>query len=469
MAATSHKAPDGLSSVEYERFMSLYKNNKTPGQAKNQGLLKSGQFSRYETFYNGAKAEASNYQAVLHEKLYRLKQTADIKSYNGEYSALIFRVEDMSMLDQILCYTNGLKPRTRIYVKLENPATLSAAMDLAVKYEVAHFVEDARDRQVRQRSTKSTNDALKPSKPFKGKSFRGKGRFKPKSDSIRADNRACYFCKKPEYIKADCFSWKKDCGATTIYVSKHWVVEHQLQTTKFRDKNIRVKLGDNKIVEAEVEVLLLEIAVSGLGKKYKCVAVVYAIPDEFNCILGIHFFEDMQPLIDWRGRKIEGTKAETLYWERTSETRGPIEEGGLKESTNAVRGQHQDALAGKDTVVNSELDSHKRECIVEEAGDNGSTRGKDNVVEKMFTMGVVDEVGVQTKYITRNKLKKFLRLKTKSIDEPDFMLLLSNETIRQVARSLQRQDQPDNIVNAKAQRYLETDWESSRDNPAFNF
>ncbi|POM81551.1 Secreted RxLR effector peptide protein [Phytophthora palmivora] len=46
MAATSHKAPEGLSSVEYERFMSLYKSNKTPGQAKNQGLLKSGQFSR---------------------------------------------------------------------------------------------------------------------------------------------------------------------------------------------------------------------------------------------------------------------------------------------------------------------------------------------------------------------------------------------------------------------------------------
>ncbi|POM78910.1 Hypothetical protein PHPALM_3502 [Phytophthora palmivora] len=23
------------------------------------------------------------------------------------------------------------------------------------------------------------------------------------------DNRACYFCKKPGHIKADCFSWEK--------------------------------------------------------------------------------------------------------------------------------------------------------------------------------------------------------------------------------------------------------------------
>ncbi|KAG3083413.1 hypothetical protein PI124_g12772 [Phytophthora idaei] len=51
-------------------------------------------------------------------------------------------------------------------------------------------------------------------------------------------------------------------------------------------------------------------------------------------------------------------------------------------------------------------------------------------------MGVVDESGVQTKYITRKKLRKFMRLKTKSVDEPDFMLVLTNETIKQVARSL---------------------------------
>ncbi|OWZ11082.1 hypothetical protein PHMEG_00015956 [Phytophthora megakarya] len=39
--------------------------------------------------------EASNYQAVLREKLQRLKQTADI-IYNGEYSALILRIEGMT-------------------------------------------------------------------------------------------------------------------------------------------------------------------------------------------------------------------------------------------------------------------------------------------------------------------------------------------------------------------------------------
>ncbi|KAG3101473.1 hypothetical protein PI125_g14457 [Phytophthora idaei] len=85
----------------------------------------------------------------------------------------------------------------------------------------------------------------------------------------------------------------------------------------------------------------------------------------------------------------------------------------------------------------------------------------------MFTIGIVDETGVQTKYITRKKLQKFPRMKTKSPDEPDFMLVQSNETIKQVARSLQRCDEPDNVGSAKAQRYLETDWDTFRDNPGF--
>ncbi|POM71887.1 Hypothetical protein PHPALM_11483 [Phytophthora palmivora] len=145
--------------------------------------------------------EASNYQAVLREKLQRLKQTADIESYNGEYSALIFRVEGMSMLDQVLCYANGLKPRTRSYVKLENPETLSDAMDLAVKYEVTHFIDDTRDRQARQETKKLNKLTVKHGKPFKEKSFRGKGRFKPKTDSKRTEGR---------HVKANCFIWKKD-------------------------------------------------------------------------------------------------------------------------------------------------------------------------------------------------------------------------------------------------------------------
>ncbi|KAJ8574900.1 hypothetical protein ON010_g4313 [Phytophthora cinnamomi] len=97
--------------------------------------------------------------------------TADIETYDGEYSALIFRVEGMSVLDQVLCYANGLKPRTRSYVKLENPPTLSDAMDLAVKYEMIRFVDEVRDRQPkRDKKFSSAEHPQAHGKPFRGRS-----------------------------------------------------------------------------------------------------------------------------------------------------------------------------------------------------------------------------------------------------------------------------------------------------------
>ncbi|KAG2770006.1 hypothetical protein PC129_g17391 [Phytophthora cactorum] len=54
-------------------------------------------------------------------------------------------------------------------------------------------------------------------------------------------------------------------------------------------------------------------------------------------------------------------------------------------------------------------------------------------------MGVVDESGVQTKYITRKKLREFQRIKTKSADEPDFVLVLTK-----------RDDQPGRALSVAA-------------------
>ncbi|KAG3094580.1 hypothetical protein PI124_g17222 [Phytophthora idaei] len=157
--------------------------------------------------------EASNYQDVLREKLQRLKQTADIESNNDEYSALVFRVEGISQLDQVLWYASGRKPRTRSCVKLESAGTLSDAMDIAVKYEVTHFVDDARERHSREDKKRApASQSSSQDRPTKEKPFRGRGHFKPKSDAKRVESRTCHFCKKPEHIKVNCFAWKKQQG-----------------------------------------------------------------------------------------------------------------------------------------------------------------------------------------------------------------------------------------------------------------
>ncbi|POM60877.1 hypothetical protein PHPALM_30207, partial [Phytophthora palmivora] len=76
--------------------------------------------------------------------------------------------------------------------------------------------------------------------------------------------------------------------------------------------------------------------------------------------------------------------------------------------------QLEDASAGKGSARKDERKSLRRD---DSTVGNSSVRVKESVVEKMFTMGVTDEAGVQTKFITRKKLRKFLRIKTKSIAE----------------------------------------------------
>ncbi|ETN22577.1 hypothetical protein PPTG_02479 [Phytophthora nicotianae INRA-310] len=86
-------------------------------------------------------------------------------------------------------------------------------MDLAVKFEVTHFVEDASERKVRHEKTKTFNEQAQDNKKTsKGKPFRGKGRFKPSSNSKSKETRTCHFCNKPGHIKANCFAWKKEQG-----------------------------------------------------------------------------------------------------------------------------------------------------------------------------------------------------------------------------------------------------------------
>ncbi|POM76468.1 Hypothetical protein PHPALM_6284 [Phytophthora palmivora] len=82
-----------------------------------------------------------------------------------------------------------------------------------------------------------------------------------------------------------------------------------------------------------------------------------------------------------------------------------------------VREQQQHALTGTSSAVDNNSESSKREGTIGEADANSSARDKDSIVEKMFTMDAVE-------YITRKKPRMFVRIKPKSIDEPDFVLAL---------------------------------------------
>ncbi|OWZ13992.1 hypothetical protein PHMEG_00012598 [Phytophthora megakarya] len=124
--------------------------------------------------------EAPNYQSVLRQKLWQLRQIGDIEEYNGKYSSLIFRAENMSVLDQVSYYCDDLKRASQAHIKLQNTTQLSEAMYMAVKYEMSHVGENRPRREKPEQQTK--------------------------------EGPVCFHGKKPGHIKHDCKQLKRKQG-----------------------------------------------------------------------------------------------------------------------------------------------------------------------------------------------------------------------------------------------------------------
>ncbi|GMF53574.1 unnamed protein product [Phytophthora fragariaefolia] len=340
----------------------------------------------------------------------------------------------MSEIDQVSYYCDGLKRATEAYVKLQNTMTLSEAMDQAVKYEMSHFSGDHKvnrekpEREPRFRGPPRPTSGSKK-KPFTNRSYKP-GHYSPTAQS--KEGPVCYYCKKPGHSKRD------------LYVSRAFVKEYGLKTQVYTERTIRVKLGDNKIGEAILELVTIEIRLKNVPN-YQYVAVVFDIPEEFDCVLGMPYFVDVQSAIDWKRRCI---KSDVQVGASTMETSTPL---------------------GKAAVPETRLEDEVE--IVERPTEDGrkpSMRERKNAkAEAMFTLGVVDSDGVETKYISRKKLRKFLRLSGKDAPEHDFMVVLTNDTIKRIEQDLKRNDEPDNVGSEKAKRFLHTDWESFNNNPAY--
>lgn len=173
----------------------------------------------WKTFTSAALAhfEASNYQANMRQRLRGLKQVNNIEEYNGKYSEMIFRIENMSDIDQISNYCAGLKPKTRAYVQIEDPGTLSEAMDFATRFEMAHFSNDNQhERKVSIIKNNAFGKKQYVEKDQDGKKFKFKGRYKKFDKPYKSrynrtgdEKKQCNYCKKNGHLMKDCYSFKR--------------------------------------------------------------------------------------------------------------------------------------------------------------------------------------------------------------------------------------------------------------------
>ncbi|KAE9107645.1 hypothetical protein PF010_g12204 [Phytophthora fragariae] len=81
----------------------------------------------------------------------------------------------------------------------------------------------------------------------------------------------------------------------------------------------------------------------------------------------------------------------------------------------------------------------------------------------MLTLGVIYSEGVHHE----KKLRTFLRFSAKDAPGHDFMIVLTNNTIKRIDLDLKRNDDPDNVGSEKANRFLYADWKSFTKVPAY--
>jgi len=67
------------------------------------------------------------------EKLDTLKQTRSVYAYAQDYTACMLELPNMDEADRIHHFVNGLKPKVKIHVKLQNPKSLNEAIELAMR------------------------------------------------------------------------------------------------------------------------------------------------------------------------------------------------------------------------------------------------------------------------------------------------------------------------------------------------
>ncbi|GMF11563.1 unnamed protein product [Phytophthora lilii] len=355
-----------------------------------------------------AHFEASNYQAVLRQKLRQLRQVDDIEDYNGKTCVLLLQ-ETWSFQARLqeAEERSGKRPTTPVE---EGPDVVRASEeDLTVSKATSNLL--CEDPLVYSCTPLLSIDG----------------------DLVQRENKF-----KTKFLLY--------CGATTVYVSRSFVNKQGLKTQVYKERTIRVKLGDNKIGEALLELAKIEIKLKGVPN-YQCVAVVFNLPDEFDCVLGMPFFMDVQPNVDWKRRSSkddEFSGASTVDTStpcgKCSQPNGSGLHGAVDSESSSTRSLDSCRAAVPETQPDCEVKTAERP-----AGDvnNLSRREKKNAqAEAMFTLGVVDSEGVETKYITRKKLRTFLRLPAKDQPEHDFMIVLTNDTIRRLSVTLSEMMSP---------------------------
>ncbi len=249
---------------------------------------------------------------LLRSKLKSLKQGNDLDVYIKEIRLILMQLPDMSELDKIEYFIDGLKPKTQKWIRYERAQTLEQAIEYATSYERSFF--GSKPKESKQRSLKN-DESKQKSKKVECYLCKGRGHYatscpkrfqlmkkepekksvKPKNEdktitSISSTNNkdGCWvMIGNVNNITAKCLI---DTGSDSNHISATFVKNYRLISDVNNDK-LKIELGLNNVAtEIEKRSIELDLQLENINSKE--VFYVWDINKKFDIILGFSYFKN---------------------------------------------------------------------------------------------------------------------------------------------------------------------------------
>jgi transposase InsO family protein len=168
-------------------------------------------FSSWNEFKQLLIAEFTpdNLQQLLRRKLQNLKQGRSILTYVTQFRDLIGQIENMTELDKVHFFVEGLRHKTKQELHYRSPTTVSDAVHIATKFETAQFGTEGTGSKSSHYFDQSRPREGNSSRPLRNHGGGRQSTFGPipmELDALVRDRSAikCFSCGNPGHIARNC-------------------------------------------------------------------------------------------------------------------------------------------------------------------------------------------------------------------------------------------------------------------------
>lgn len=146
-------------------------------------------------------------QMAARDELANLKQTGTVKEYTDVFKRVVANIPDLSSSEKMDRYERGLKDNIRVHVALADPSTFEDWVKRAEKVDEIMNKRPGSSSATLSSSQGSSRDAAETPMEIDAigtVNTLPRRRLSPEERQALMDSGACFYCRKPGHIAAEC-------------------------------------------------------------------------------------------------------------------------------------------------------------------------------------------------------------------------------------------------------------------------